>query len=156
MKEKLNVVPQIETKILDNRLKEFGLPKYQTSGSAGMDLRAMLKFNVIIKPNETIKIPTGLAIHIQDTGICGQIIPRSGLGHKHGIVLSNTIGLIDSDYSGQLFITCLNRSNVDYEIKVGDRIAQLIFVSIYQVNLNIVESFAESERGSGGFGSTGV
>lgn len=146
----------VDYKILDDRIgNSISLPSYATDGSAGMDLRACLDNALTIEPDQTILIPTGLAIHISDPGIAATILPRSGLGHKHGLVLGNLVGLIDSDYQGQLFISCWNRSQTPYKIEIGDRIAQLVFIPVVQVKLNPVESFDNSERGSGGFGHSG-
>ena len=146
----------VDVKILDARVgKEFPLPEYATDGSAGMDLRAILDEETELSSGETLLIPTGMAIHIADNSMAAVILPRSGLGHKHGIVLGNLVGLIDSDYQGQLFVSCWNRGNTSFVIKPGERIAQLVFVPVIQANLNIVESFDESLRGAGGFGHTG-
>ncbi len=146
----------IELKILDERIgNEFPLPDYATSGSAGMDLRACLDEELLLKPGETELIPTGMAIHIGDESLAAIILPRSGLGHKHGIVLGNLVGLIDSDYQGQLFVSCWNRGNTEFSMKPGERIAQLVFVPVVQAKLQIVDNFDESERGHGGFGHTG-
>lgn len=146
----------IEYKILDPRIgKEFPLPAYATSGSAGMDLRACLDAPLSLAPGETQLIPTGLAIHISDPGLAAVILPRSGLGHKHGIVLGNLVGLIDSDYQGQLFISCWNRGNDSFTIQPGERIAQLVFVPVVQASLQQVEDFDQSHRGEGGFGHSG-
>lgn len=147
----------IELKILDPRINnEFPLPQYETVGSAGIDLRAMLEEdNIMIKAGETKLIPTGIAIFIKDPKLCATILPRSGLGHKHGIVLGNLVGLIDSDYQGQLFVSVWNRSQTDFEIKLGDRIAQLVFLPVVQVSFDIVTEFDNSHRGEKGFGSTG-
>lgn len=148
---------QLAVKILDPRLgDEFPLPHYATGGAAGLDLRALVNESLTINPGETQLIPTGMAIHIADPGYAAMILPRSGLGHKHGIVLGNLVGLIDSDYQGQLFVSCWNRGENAFTIDVGDRIAQLIVVPVAQVELNIVDDFTDSERGTGGFGSTGV
>ena len=148
---------KIKLKILDKRVNnQYPLPQYETSGSAGIDLRAMLEEdNIIIKAGETKLIPTGIAIFIKDAGLCATILPRSGLGHKHGIVLGNLVGLIDSDYQGQLFVSVWNRSQTDFEIKLGDRIAQLVFLPVVQVTFDIVDDFDNSHRGEKGFGSTG-
>ncbi|MBN9286496.1 MAG: deoxyuridine 5'-triphosphate nucleotidohydrolase [Gammaproteobacteria bacterium 39-13] len=147
---------KIKLKILDDRIgKEIPLPEYATQGSAGLDLRACVKTTTILGPNETILIPTGLAIHIADESLAAVILPRSGMGHKHGIVLGNLVGLIDSDYQGELMVSCWNRSQTAFTIDVGARIAQLIFVPVVQAAFEIVEDFAESMRGVGGFGSTG-
>jgi len=146
----------IDYKILDDRIgTSIPLPGYATDGSAGMDLRACLDDALILEPDQTRLIPTGIAVHIADPGIAATILPRSGLGHKHGLVLGNLVGLIDSDYQGQLFISCWNRSQTPYTIEVGDRIAQLVFVPVIQVALKPVESFDDSERGIGGFGHSG-
>ena len=146
----------IDYKILDDRIGgSIPLPAYVTEGSAGMDLRACLDSALVIEPDQTILVPTGIAIHIADPAIAATILPRSGLGHKHGLVLGNLVGLIDSDYQGQLFISCWNRSQTPYTIEVGDRIAQLVFVPIIQAHLNLVESFDNSQRGNGGFGHSG-
>lgn len=148
--------PSIDFTILDPRIGDsISLPEYATQGSAGMDLRACIEDTLIIKAGETTLIPTGLAIHIKDPTIVATILPRSGLGHKHGIVLGNLVGLIDSDYQGQLFISCWNRSNTDFTIEVADRIAQLVFLPVLQVTLNQVDSFNSSDRGEGGFGHSG-
>ena len=150
------MTPSIDYKILDSRIGDsIPLPAYATDGSAGMDLRACIDANLTIEPGQTELIPTGLAIHIADPNIAATILPRSGLGHKHGLVLGNLVGLIDSDYQGQLFISCWNRSQTAYTVESGDRIAQLVFVPVLQVSLNAVESFDNSERGSGGFGHSG-
>ncbi|MFW5451271.1 MAG: dUTP diphosphatase [Methylophagaceae bacterium] len=147
---------KIQLKILDSRLGDtIELPDYATTGSAGLDLRACLDDNVILNPGDTILIPTGLAIHIDDPSLAAVILPRSGLGHKHGIVLGNLVGLIDSDYQGQLFVSCWNRGQTPFEIVIGERIAQMIFVPVVQVGFEHVEEFTSSERGSGGFGHTG-
>lgn len=146
----------IEYKILDPRIgNEFPLPEYATGGSAGMDLRACLDASLNLNPGETQLIPTGLAIHVGDPGLAAIILPRSGLGHKHGIVLGNLVGLIDSDYQGQLFISCWNRGNDNFTIQPGERIAQLVFVPVVQANLQQVEDFDQSHRGEGGFGHSG-
>ena len=147
----------IQTKILDSRIgNEFPLPSYTTNGSAGLDLRAMLPEKQVISAGETILIPTGISVFIEDINIAGMILPRSGLGHKHGIVLGNLTGLIDSDYQGELKISCWNRSKQPFTIDVGTRIAQLIFVPIIQAKLNIVDEFKESTRGTNGFGHSGT
>lgn len=148
---------KLALKILDQRLgNEFPLPAYATEGSAGLDLRALLDENLTLNPGETQLIPTGMAIHLADPNYTAVILPRSGLGHKHGIVLGNLVGLIDSDYQGQLFVSCWNRGNEAFTIEVGDRIAQLVIVPVAQVEFDIVNDFDDSERGSGGFGSTGI
>jgi len=147
---------QIELKILDPRVgKEFPLPKYETEGSAGMDLRACIDETITLEPGQTQLIPTGIAIHIGDPKLAATILPRSGLGHKHGIVLGNLVGLIDSDYQGQLFISCWNRGQTTFSIEAGDRIAQLVFLPVVQAEFKLVEEFDESFRGEGGFGSSG-
>jgi len=146
-----------EVKILDSRIgKEIPLPTYATSGSAGMDLRACIESAITISPGETILIPTGISIYIQDPGLAATILPRSGLGHKHGIVLGNLVGLIDSDYQGPLMVSLWNRGNEVFEVNIGDRIAQLVIVPIVQTEFEIVEEFTVSDRGEGGFGHTGT
>lgn len=146
----------IDYKILDPRIGDtIPLPHYATDGSAGMDLRACIDETLTIKPGETHLIPTGLAIHIGDPSVAATILPRSGLGHKHGIVLGNLVGLIDSDYQGQLFISCWNRGDTTFDIEQGDRIAQLVFVPVIQVALNQVDDFNDTVRGEGGFGHSG-
>lgn len=148
---------QIEVKILDSRIgKEFPLPSYATPGSAGLDLAAMVEQKTTIAAGETILIPTGIALHIKEPNLAAVILPRSGLGHKHGIVLGNLVGLIDSDYQGQLFVSCWNRSAQGFDIVPGDRIAQLVILPIIQAQLDIVDEFEQSSRGEGGFGHTGV
>ncbi len=147
---------EVDVKIIDPRVgQEFPMPEYATNGSAGMDLRAILDDDKELLPGETLLIPTGIAIHIANNNMAAVILPRSGLGHKHGIVLGNLVGLIDSDYQGQLFVSCWNRGNTSFVIRPGERIAQLVFVPIVQANFNIVESFEQSDRGDGGFGHTG-
>ncbi|HHH40037.1 MAG TPA: dUTP diphosphatase [Sedimenticola sp.] len=147
---------RVELKILDPRLGDlFPLPGYATGGAAGLDLRAMLNAPLEIAPGETHLIPTGMAIHIADPGLAGMILPRSGLGHKHGIVLGNLVGLIDSDYQGQLFVSCWNRGQERFLIEVGERIAQLVMVPVVQVAFDVVDGFEQSPRGSGGFGHSG-
>ncbi|MFM2007491.1 MAG: deoxyuridine 5triphosphate nucleotidohydrolase [Pseudomonadota bacterium] len=146
----------IQLKILDDRLgKEIPLPEYATPGSAGLDLRACLDQPFTLQPGETHLIPTGLAIHIDDGSLAAVLLPRSGLGHKHGIVLGNLVGLIDSDYQGQVFVSCWNRGREPFEIGIGDRIAQMVFVPVVQVQFERVEAFTESQRAHGGFGHTG-
>ena len=147
---------RIEYKIIDSRIgKLFPLPAYATSGSAGMDLRACLDVALTLNPGETKLIPTGLAIHIGDPSLAAVILPRSGLGHKHGVVLGNLVGLIDSDYQGQLMISCWNRGQQSFVIEPGERIAQLVFVPVVQVEWAAVENFDQSVRGTGGFGHSG-
>ena len=146
----------MQVKILDPRLgRELPLPAYATAGSAGLDLRACLDAPLLLTPGQTELIPTGLAIHVEDPGLAAVILPRSGLGHKHGIVLGNLVGLIDSDYQGQLMVSMWNRGSVAFTIQPGDRIAQLVVVPVVQVKLEVVEAFGASERGAGGFGSSG-
>lgn len=146
----------IQLKILDSRLgNDFPLPAYATPGSAGMDLRAMLEMPMDIAPGETQLIPTGMAIHVEDPKLAAVILPRSGLGHKHGIVLGNLVGLIDSDYQGQLFVSCWNRGSESFHIEIGERIAQLVVIPVVRAEFEIVEEFRSSERGSGGFGHSG-
>ncbi len=147
---------KIQLKILDSRIgNEIPLPAYGTDGSAGMDLRACIDETIVLKPGQTELIPTGVAIHIADNSMAATILPRSGLGHKHGIVLGNLVGLIDSDYQGQLFVSMWNRGDKVFEIETGDRIAQIVFVPVIQVEFEQVEEFDDSDRGEGGFGSTG-
>jgi dUTP pyrophosphatase len=147
---------QIQLQILDKRVgTDFPLPHYATDGSAGMDLCACLDQALEIHPGETHLIPTGIAIHIGDPGLAAVLLPRSGLGHKHGIVLGNLTGLIDSDYQGQLFVSCWNRGQTSFTVNPGERIAQMVFVPVVQASFEIVESFDESDRGAGGFGHTG-
>lgn len=147
---------QIDVKILDPRIgSEFPLPDYATPGSAGMDLRACLEQSTEIQPGETILIPSGIALHISDPGLAATILPRSGLGHKHGIVLGNLVGLIDSDYQGQIFVSCWNRGHEAFSIEPGARIAQLVIIPVIQASFNIVDDFTTSQRGEGGFGHTG-
>ncbi len=146
----------IQLKILDARIgNEFPLPDYATTGSAGMDLRACIDNSMSLEPGETKLIPTGIAIHIADPSLAATILPRSGLGHKHGIVLGNLVGLIDSDYQGQIFISCWNRSETAFEINPGDRMAQLVFLPVVMAKFDIVDEFASSDRGEGGFGHSG-
>ena len=134
---------------------EFPLPAYATEGSAGLDLRACLDGPLVLEPGAAHLIPSGLAIHVEDPGLAAVILPRSGLGHKHGIVLGNLVGLIDSDYQGQVFVSCWNRGDQPYEIQIGDRLAQMVFIPVEQVEFERVEEFAESRRAEGGFGHTG-
>ncbi len=148
---------KIQLKILDSRIgQDIPLPKHATPGSAGMDLRACIDEKIILQPGDTELIPTGIAIHISDPNLAATILPRSGLGHKHGIVLGNLVGLIDSDYQGQLFVSCWNRGNTSFTIDIGERIAQLVFLPVVQVDFDLVEDFNESERGEGGFGHSGT
>lgn len=147
---------RVQLRILDPRLgTEFPLPTYATLGSAGVDLRALLESAVDLKPGETLLIPTGMAIYIADPGYAAVVLPRSGLGHKHGIVLGNLVGLIDSDYQGQLFVSCWNRGTTSFSINPGERIAQLVVVPVAQVEFEIVNEFVATDRGAGGFGSSG-
>ncbi len=148
---------QVEIKILDERLGTlFPLPRYESAAAAGMDLRALLPADTVIRAGQSLLVPTGFAMHIKDPNVCAVVLPRSGLGFKHGIVLGNLTGLIDADYQGQLFVPLWNRSSEDFTLKVGERMAQLIFVPIIRVEFTQVEEFAASERAAGGFGSTGV
>ena len=147
---------KIQLKILDPRLgNEFPLPHYATDGSAGMDMRACLDAPLELAPGDTHLIPTGLAIHVADTGLAAVLLPRSGLGHKHGIVLGNLVGLIDSDYQGQVFVSCWNRGKNSFIVEPGERIAQMVIVPVVRAEFEIVEDFDASERGAGGFGHTG-
>jgi len=146
----------IELKILDARVGDsIPLPHYATEGSAGLDMRACIDEALTIAPGETVLVPTGLALHINDAGLAAVLLPRSGLGHKHGLVLGNLTGLIDSDYQGQVFISCWNRGSAAYTVQPGERIAQLVFVPVEQVRFEIVGEFGESRRGEGGFGHSG-
>jgi dUTP pyrophosphatase len=146
----------IQLKILDARLgKDIPLPAYATDGSAGLDMRACLDGPTRIKPGETQLIPTGMAIHIDDPGLAAVLLPRSGLGHKHGIVLGNLVGLIDSDYQGQVFVSVWNRGSEEFTIEIGERIAQMVFVPVIQADFDIVDDFVSSDRGEGGFGHSG-
>lgn len=148
---------KIQLKILDLRLGDtIPLPEYATTGSAGLDLRACLDEAITLQPSETILIPTGLAIHIDDHSLAAVLLPRSGLGHKHGIVLGNLVGLIDSDYQGQVFVSCWNRGTEPFTINIGERIAQMVFVPVVQVAFEQVSDFDQSHRGEGGFGHTGT
>ncbi len=147
---------KLKTRILDKRLgNEFPLPTHATDGSAGIDLRACIETPIALEPGQTELLPTGMAIHIEDPALAAMILPRSGLGHKHGIVLGNLVGLIDSDYQGQLMVSCWNRGHSTFTVKPGERIAQLVLVPVVQAELDIVEDFEESERGAGGFGHSG-
>ena len=145
---------KISVKIIDEKMRDM-LPQYATSGSAGLDLRACIEQTQTLKPGDTVLIPTGIAIHIEDNNLCAMILPRSGLGHKHGIVLGNLVGLIDSDYQGQLFVSMWNRGQDTFELNPMERIAQLVIVPVVQVDFDVVEEFGASDRGAGGFGSTG-
>ncbi|RTR36509.1 dUTP diphosphatase [Shewanella canadensis] len=147
----------IEVKILDSRIgSQFPLPAYATPGSAGMDLRAMLETSIQVAPGETILIPTGISIHVADSSLAAVILPRSGLGHKHGIVLGNLVGLIDSDYQGALMVSCWNRGSEPFTLEIGDRLAQLVFVPVVQAEFKLVDEFDNSSRGEGGFGHSGT
>lgn len=147
---------KIQLKILDPRIgTDFPLPDYATSGSAGMDLRACLDAALVLEPGATTLIPTGMAIHVDDPGLAAVLLPRSGLGHKHGIVLGNLVGLIDSDYQGQLFVSCWNRGTDSFTIEPGERIAQMVIVPVVRVQFEVVSEFTASQRGAGGFGHTG-
>ncbi|KGD60636.1 deoxyuridine 5-triphosphate nucleotidohydrolase [Alcanivorax jadensis T9] len=147
---------KLQYRVLDTRLGDaIPLPHYATDGSAGLDLRAMVKEPLTLAPGQTELLPTGMAIHISDPGYAGMILPRSGLGHKHGIVLGNLVGLIDSDYQGELMVSCWNRGNQPFTVEPGERIAQLVIVPVMQVQLEQVETFTNTERGSGGFGHSG-
>jgi len=149
-------VKNIQLKILDSRIgTDFPLPEYATTGSAGVDMRACIEAPLEIEPGETHLIPTGIALHIQDSDVAAMLLPRSGLGHKHGIVLGNLVGLIDSDYQGQVFVSCWNRGNDSFTIQPGDRIAQMVFVPVLRAEFETVASFEESARGEGGFGHSG-
>lgn len=146
----------IELKVLDPRLgTEFPLPAYATDGSAGIDLRACLDGEHVLAPDETLLVPTGMAVHIADPSLAAVLLPRSGLGHKHGIVLGNLVGLIDSDYQGQVFVSCWNRGNDSFTIAPGERIAQMVFVPVVQASFRVVDEFTPTERGEGGFGHSG-
>ena len=147
---------KIQLKLLDSRIgKEFPLPHYATDGAAGMDLRACVNEPMEILPAETRLIPTGIAVHIEDPSLAAVLLPRSGLGHKHGIVLGNLVGLIDSDYQGQIFVSCWNRGASPFVVEIGERIAQMVFVPIAQVAFELVDEFQTSRRGEGGFGHSG-
>jgi dUTP pyrophosphatase len=147
----------VDLKILDPRVgKSIPLPHYATDGSAGLDMRAVIDDAITVSPGETVLVPTGIAIHVGDPSLAAVLLPRSGLGHKHGLVLGNLTGLIDSDYQGQVFISCWNRGSKAYDIQPGERIAQMVFVPVEQVRFNVVENFDESERGAGGFGHSGT
>lgn len=147
---------RLDVKILDPRLgRDYPLPEYATDGSAGLDLRAMLNDSVELAPGDSELVPTGMAIHIGEPGVAALILPRSGLGHKHGIVLGNLVGLIDSDYQGQLFVSCWNRGRDPFHLVVGERIAQLVLVPVLRADFRVVDEFEDSKRGAGGFGHTG-
>ena len=147
----------IELKILDARVGDsIPLPHYATDGSAGLDMRACIDAPISVAPGETVLVPTGVAIHVADPKLAAVLLPRSGLGHKHGLVLGNLTGLIDSDYQGQVFISCWNRGSSSYEIQPGERIAQMVFVPVEQVEFRVVEEFDKSDRGAGGFGHSGT
>ena len=147
----------LQVKVLDPRIgTEFPLPHYATPGSAGLDLRACLDAPLTIAPGETHLIPTGIAIHLDDARLAAVLLPRSGLGHKHGIVLGNLVGLIDSDYQGQVMVSCWNRGNAAFTVVPGERIAQMVIVPVVQVRFEVVDEFTESQRGAGGFGSSGT
>lgn len=147
---------RLKVRIIDARVgREFPLPAYATDGSAGMDLRACLDAPVVLEPGRAELLPTGIAIHVDDPGLAAVLLPRSGLGHKHGIVLGNLVGLIDSDYQGQIMVSCWNRGREPFTVQPGERIAQLVIVPVMQVDLEVVEAFETSTRGAGGFGHTG-
>jgi dUTP pyrophosphatase len=147
---------KIQLKIRDSRLgTDFPLPHYATDGSAGLDMRACLDGPLLLQPGETHLIPTGLAIHIEDGGLAAMLLPRSGLGHKHGIVLGNLVGLIDSDYQGQVFVSCWNRGSESFTVEPGERIAQMVIVPVVHADFEVVDDFVASDRGAGGFGHTG-
>ena len=147
---------KIELKLLDARLgRDFPLPDYATDGSAGIDLRACVDAPLTVAPGETHLIPAGFAVHIGDPSLAAVLLPRSGLGHKHGIVLGNLVGLIDSDYQGQIFVSCWNRGSQPFTVEPGERIAQMVFVPVVQASFEVVDEFAQSERGEGGFGHSG-
>jgi len=146
----------VKVKLLDPRIgKEFPLPQHATAGSAGMDIRACLKEPLTLKPGDTALIPSGLAIHIGDPGYAAVLLPRSGLGHKHGIVLGNLVGLIDSDYQGEVLVSCWNRGQTDFTVNPGERIAQMVILPVVQAQFEVVNEFEESKRGAGGFGHSG-
>lgn len=148
---------RIQLKVLDPRVgNEFPVPRHATEGSAGVDLRACIDAPMEIRPGETELVPTGIAIHIGDPGLAAVILPRSGMGHKHGIVLGNLVGLIDSDYQGQLYVSCWNRGSESFTLEPGARLAQMVIVPVMQVDFEVVDEFDASERGAGGFGHTGT
>jgi deoxyuridine 5'-triphosphate nucleotidohydrolase len=147
---------RLKVKILDPRVgKDFPLPAHATPGSAGVDLRACIDAPLVLEPGKSELIPTGIAIHVEDTGCAAVLLPRSGLGHKHGIVLGNLVGLIDSDYQGQVMVSCWNRSALPFTVQPGERIAQLVVIRVAQIDFEVVADFAESSRGAAGFGSSG-
>jgi len=147
---------KLQVKVLDPRIgSDIPLPHYATTGSAGLDLRACIDREILLKPGQTELIPTGLAIYLENPGYAAMLLPRSGLGHKHGVVLGNLVGLIDSDYQGQLMVSCWNRGKSDYTIRVGERIAQMVIVPVVQTEFELVEEFQSTSRGAGGFGHTG-
>ena len=148
--------PPVQLKIMDPRLgREFPLPDYATAGAAGIDLRACVDAVLTIRPGQTVLVPTGMAVYMADPGLAAVILPRSGLGHKHGIVLGNLVGLIDSDYQGQVLVSCWNRGSEPFDIEPGARLAQMVFLPVVQVQFDVVEDFVSSHRGAGGFGHTG-
>jgi len=152
----MSSLPRIPLRILDERIgREFPLPEYATPGSAGVDLRACVDEPLTVQPGATELVPTGIALHLEDPGLAATILPRSGLGHKHGIVLGNLVGLIDSDYQGEILVSCWNRSTEPFEIEPGLRLAQLVIVPVVQVEFDVVQEFSASRRGAGGFGHTG-
>ncbi len=147
---------RVQVRILDSRIgREFPLPEHATGGSAGVDLRACIEAPIELQPGDTQLIPTGIAIHLEDPGYAALVLPRSGLGHKHGIVLGNLVGLVDSDYQGQVFVSCWNRGRSPFTLQPGERLAQLVVVPVAQVDFEVVDDFTASERGAGGFGSSG-
>ena len=147
----------IELKILDSRVGDsIPLPHYATDGSAGLDMRACIDEAMTVAPGDTVLVPTGIAIHVADPKLAAVLLPRSGLGHKHGLVLGNLTGLIDSDYQGQVFISCWNRGSKSYDVQPGERIAQMVFVPVEQVEFRVVDEFDTSDRGAGGFGHSGT
>ena len=149
-------MPKIQLKILDSRVgNEIPMPHYATDGSAGIDLRACLESEITLQPGDTTLIPTGIAVHIDDQQLAAVLLPRSGLGHKHGIVLGNLVGLIDSDYQGQIFVSCWNRGEKAFTIGIAERIAQMVFIPVVQAEFELVTEFSATERGEGGFGHTG-
>jgi dUTP pyrophosphatase len=154
MDEQTDVRTEVELKVLDPRMADQ-LPAYATSGSAGLDLRACVDEALVIEPGQTVLIPTGLAVHLRHPGLAAMLLPRSGLGHKHGIVLGNLVGLIDSDYQGPLMVSCWNRGSQAFTVQPMERIAQMVIVPVIQAHFKVVDSFESSDRGTGGFGSTG-